>query len=79
MHSRTPGISEAGNSVILVENTVMYIPISPMAGLNFALINSGYMQKRNLGNSGLEVSAIGMGCMNLSFGNVRSIKGNLLG
>lgn len=26
------------------------------------------MQKRKLGNSGLEVSAIGMGCMNLSFG-----------
>ena len=26
------------------------------------------MQKRRLGNSGLEVSALGMGCMNLSFG-----------
>ena len=26
------------------------------------------MQKRKLGNSGLEVSALGMGCMNLSFG-----------
>jgi aryl-alcohol dehydrogenase-like predicted oxidoreductase len=26
------------------------------------------MQKRNLGNSGLEVSAVGMGCMGLSFG-----------
>ena len=26
------------------------------------------MKKRKLGNSGLEVSAIGMGCMNLSFG-----------
>src|SRR3954447_3688767 len=26
------------------------------------------MQKRNLGNSGLEVSALGLGCMGLSFG-----------
>jgi aryl-alcohol dehydrogenase-like predicted oxidoreductase len=26
------------------------------------------IQKRKLGNSGLEVSALGMGCMNLSFG-----------
>jgi aryl-alcohol dehydrogenase-like predicted oxidoreductase len=26
------------------------------------------IQKRNLGKSGLEVSAIGIGCVNLSFG-----------
>jgi aryl-alcohol dehydrogenase-like predicted oxidoreductase len=26
------------------------------------------MQTRNLGNSGLEVSALGLGCMGLSFG-----------
>lgn len=31
------------------------------------------MQKRKLGNSGLEVSALGMGCMNLSFGTGKSV------
>ncbi|WP_224984567.1 aldo/keto reductase [Geomonas agri] len=31
------------------------------------------MKKRKLGNSGLEVSAIGMGCMNLSFGTGKAV------
>lgn len=31
------------------------------------------MQKRKLGNSGLEVSALGMGCMNLSFGTGQAV------
>jgi aryl-alcohol dehydrogenase-like predicted oxidoreductase len=31
------------------------------------------MQNRKLGNSGLEVSAIGMGCMNLSFGTGKAV------
>jgi aryl-alcohol dehydrogenase-like predicted oxidoreductase len=31
------------------------------------------MQKRKLGNSGLEVSAMGMGCMNLSFGTGKAV------
>jgi aryl-alcohol dehydrogenase-like predicted oxidoreductase len=31
------------------------------------------MQKRKLGNSGLEVLAIGMGCMNLSFGTGKAV------
>lgn len=30
--------------------------------------NNVYMTKRNLGNQGLEVSALGLGCMGLSFG-----------
>src|SRR5678810_895882 len=32
------------------------------------LSNKIFMQKRKLGNSGLEVSAVGLGCMGLSFG-----------
>lgn len=31
------------------------------------------MQKRQLGNSSLEVSALGMGCMNLSFGTGKGV------
>lgn len=31
------------------------------------------MQKRQLGNNGLEVSALGMGCMNLSFGTGKAV------
>lgn len=31
------------------------------------------MKTRNLGNSGLEVSALGMGCMNLSFGTGKAV------
>jgi aryl-alcohol dehydrogenase-like predicted oxidoreductase len=32
------------------------------------------MQKRELGNSGLEVSAIGLGCMGLSFGYAPAVE-----
>jgi aryl-alcohol dehydrogenase-like predicted oxidoreductase len=34
------------------------------------------IQKRKLGNSGLEVSALGMGCMNLSFGTGKAVDVN---
>jgi aryl-alcohol dehydrogenase-like predicted oxidoreductase len=34
------------------------------------------MQKRKLGNSGPEVSALGMGCMNLSFGTGKAVDTN---
>jgi aryl-alcohol dehydrogenase-like predicted oxidoreductase len=39
----------------------------PEIGCNYILKNK-IMKKRILGNSGLEVSALGMGCMGLSFG-----------
>jgi len=32
------------------------------------------MEKRKLGSSGLEVSALGMGCMNLSFGTGKAVE-----
>ncbi|MDO5616007.1 MAG: aldo/keto reductase [Cruoricaptor ignavus] len=35
------------------------------------------MQKRKLGNNGLEVSAIGMGAMNLSFGTGKAVETNV--
>ena len=34
---------------------------------------NGLMQKRKLGNSGLEVSALGFGCMGLNFGYGRAV------
>lgn len=40
-----------------------------MIGLgSFVLSKNGIMKKRILGNSGLEVSALGLGCMGLTFG-----------
>ena len=35
------------------------------------------IKKRKLGNSGLEVSALGMGCMNLSFGTGKAVDTNV--
>jgi aryl-alcohol dehydrogenase-like predicted oxidoreductase len=37
-------------------------------------LNDKIMQKRKLGNSGLEVSALGMGVMNLSFGTGKAVE-----
>ena len=41
-----------------------------ICGVGAAVANAIYnaMQKRKLGNSNLEVSALGLGCMGLSFG-----------
>ena len=36
------------------------------------------MQKRNLGNSGLEVSALGLGCMRMSFGDTPTDKQEMI-
>src|SRR5512133_316470 len=37
------------------------------------------MQKRTLGDSGLEVSALGLGCMRMSFGDTPTDKQEMLG
>ena len=36
------------------------------------------MQKRKLGNSGLEVSALGLGCMRMSFGDTPTDKQEMI-
>src|SRR5689334_3042315 len=52
----------------MVSKPVICIPNKRRHGLNFALSKQTDMQKRILGKSGLEVSALGLGCMSLSFG-----------
>jgi aryl-alcohol dehydrogenase-like predicted oxidoreductase len=55
-------------SVKLVGKSVIEVrAVATMSG-SFAFNKHLYMKKRKLGSSGLEVSALGMGCMNLSFG-----------
>jgi aryl-alcohol dehydrogenase-like predicted oxidoreductase len=63
----------AAQSVILVREAVICIRVYSIAGLNFAAVKdfthkTKKMEKRILGNGGLEVSALGLGCMGLSFG-----------
>lgn len=55
-------------SVILVVKAVIHILTRSLISWNFVVSKSIEMEKRILGNSGLEVSALGLGCMGLSFG-----------
>lgn len=55
-------------SAIMVGKTVICISPSFSISATFEKLNFTTMQKRILGSSGLEVSALGLGCMGLSFG-----------
>ncbi len=57
----------------MVDKTVMQVTARPLHKGSFALSKQQTMKKRKLGNSGLEVSALGMGCMNLSFGTGQAV------
>lgn len=50
----------------MISNTVICITEFRVIMLNFVLLKFKNMQKRKLGNSGLEVSALGLGCMGLT-------------
>lgn len=57
-----------GTTVKLVGESVFHITSRSISVQTFALIKSGKMKTRKLGNVGLEVSELGLGCMGLTFG-----------
>lgn len=61
-------ITMPSKSVKLVGKSVIKVADQRIALDSFVFLKIVSMQKRKLGNSGLEVSALGLGCMGLTFG-----------
>jgi aryl-alcohol dehydrogenase-like predicted oxidoreductase len=63
-----------GKTVICISsNRVKALTFVPFYLIKENELTNDKMKTRKLGNSGLEVSALGMGCMNLSFGTGKAV------